>query len=158
MGRQLFGMRSGVEVALSGNAFIGGDIQNAVAAQNSHVQLYNQPTSTRTLVVRRIVVRPAASVSVMRLTSFATALTTLSTALSNKKLKGPDPQGEVRTQTNAGILGVIIQVFRVAGTVTYEVLLKDDPIIVTPGNGIVVADGTVNESLTVGFEWVEIDA
>lgn len=157
MGRQVFRTTSGVERSLSQSSFIGGDDSPAVAAQNSHVQLFNPTASGLQLIVNRIYARPSSATPTLRLTFHNAALTDLATTLGNKFLGASSPIGEVRSQANAGVLGTIIHFLRVPGTTAAEVIL-DSPIIVPAGLGIVLVSATQNEAVTASFEWDEIGA
>lgn len=156
MARQLFTSASDTQFALSGKAFIGGDFSPAVAATNSHVQLFNPAASGIQVLINRILVRPSSSTPTIRLTSTTTALTTLSTFAGNKLIGGAAPVAEVRIQNNNGILGTVILFFRSAGTVEAEFLNLNPEIVLNPGNGVNIVMATQNEATVADFEWVEI--
>lgn len=134
-------------------AFMGYVNQGAVAAENSHVQIHNPAASGKTVIVRSV--RVSATVATyVRLAIYNTALTTSVATKANKDSGGAAPVANIRSATNAGELGTAIGSHRIAAVTPTE-MIAAGPILLGAGEGLVVLDVNVNDTLTGTFEWTE---
>jgi hypothetical protein len=138
----------------AGNAFALGDVVAPVAAQNSHIQLFNPVASGKQLIVRAVILG-SGTTTTLYLRRYDTALATLVGAGANLLIGGAAGVGAVRKTTNAGLLGTQILAFTVlANQPVYPV--PDWFAELSPGQGILVADGSVNTTVPSCFYWREV--
>lgn len=139
----------------AGLAFMGGAAQAAVAAQYSHVQIWNPAANTKNLIVNEVLVA-ADSPGVIALRGSAVALTTLDGNPSSKKIGAAASTSEIRRQTNAAILGTgqgFSQTPVLVNT-AFRIPLVE-PFIVAPGFGLLAYHETVNSTLRASFQFYE---
>ena len=155
MTRQVLREATAFELSSSGRGAIGGDSVAALAANFSHVQLFNPASSSVNLVIEKISVTAGAANALVDLRSLTSALTTLSNNISNKLFKASTPVGEIRTQQNASALGILITPLGATQEGLTEVFAGTLPFILPPSNGVLIVPQTANQAITVKFEWVE---
>lgn len=135
-------------------AFVGFGTQAAVAAVASQVQCFNPAASGRYILVKSI----WAYVSVAQdlfLTFYNVAHATLAMTGVCAKNGGTAALGQVRTDTNAAILGT--QFRRMAAAAGLWVPLHNDLVCeLSAGQGVNVSQQGVNALVTAAFEWVEV--
>ena len=137
----------------AGQAFAMAGLQGGVAAQNSHVQLFNPVASGKTVLVRRVMVS-ASLVDELDLTLYNTALATDVGAGVNLLSGAAAGVAHVRTTTNAGILGTIFHRFQ--NPANTPALLGPDWLCQLPaGTGLVFAEVTVNQAGVATYYWAE---
>lgn len=137
---------------LAGSAFIGPVAANLVAAQNAHCQLWVPAGGVNRLVVKTIAIASGTGGGVL-LRGHNAALSSVYGALTAKLLgSGALAVYETRNQNNAGIIGgTALGVYYIAANQTLTVKL-DEPIIIPPGQGLVVVHSALATDLTVTFE------
>ena len=133
-------------------AFITGTSQTAVAAQNSHIQLWNPAASGKLLIVEKIGFKIQTAGTVY-LAYYATTLATLAASQGNKYLGEADGVGLIKRATNAGALGTTISRLYY---VTEQEFVFERPIIIGEEMGLVILNLTVDEYLKAYFEWIEV--
>ena len=142
---------------------MGFTVQAGVAAEYPHCQLFNPATSGIALVVDSAWVRVANN-AFWQVRIYDTAITTQGGNLSTVDVPGDDAftwgggaadsVGQIRTQSNAAVLGSII--INNAWSQSTDSDLVPLGIRLLPGRGIVFVCTTVNTSLTVSWAWREI--
>lgn len=132
--------------------------QAAIAAQYSHVQLWNPAGSGKVLNVSKFIVN-SSSATAVHVRSHNVALGTYQWNGVSKKLGGPQAAGELRGTNNAAILpaGPSILGMTLQANLPYSHKL-DEPIIVLPGMGIVAISTTLATDVAANFEWYEENA
>ncbi len=133
----------------------GGENQSAVAAQNSHFQLFNPATSG-------VILRPEAfvvalgSAGQISLRVHDTAVTNDQTekTFSDRRQTGV-PVGQVRIAGNAGLLGSAVGIYDAPATESIVIALGDD-VVLAPGQGLLIAAVTVNVFLDDNVFWSEV--
>lgn len=138
----------------AGRAFGGAIIQANIAAEFSHVQLFNPVASGVTALVRAIVGSTNTS-DRMEVAFFNTALATLGADGRNLLSGGAAPVAQVRAGTNAAQQG---------DRFAAQQILANTPIALTeewvcelgPAEGVIIRLSTVNISLVGSFSWVEL--
>jgi hypothetical protein len=152
---------AGYQRTIAGQAFSVGGQQAASVGNLSHVQLHNPVGSGVNAVVRKIgfTIGAAAQVDLSR---YDTQLTTDLGAASNKyastpAVVTPTSQARNRSQANAALLGIgnpLAYWFDInAQRVVMETLTE--PIVLTPGTGILFRCYTANIGLWGMFDWYE---
>ncbi len=138
--------------ARAGVSFFYGVSVAAVAAQYSHLQLWN-PTVDRLAVVTGATFYSGVA-SGVRLSRHAVALTTLVSAGESKYIGGPVSAMQIRSQANAAIFGTLIFQVVSDGAQTLPLPFRE-PIVVPPGGGILIVPSVVNAPVNGGFEYFE---
>ncbi len=147
---------AGYQRTVAGQAFAGGVQSAALAANNSHVQLFNPAGSTVNVIVRKygFTIQSASQVYLNR---YDTQLATDNGSAMNKLTGGAASVAKLRSQTNVGTLGTgnpLGYWFDVnAQRVVMETLTE--PIVLIPGTGIVFVPLTVNVGMWGMFDWYE---
>ncbi len=137
----------------AGQAFAMQALQGAVAAANSHVQLFNPAASGKTVLVRRVMVS-SSLVDQLDLTLYNTALVTDAGAGVNLLSGSAAGVAHVRQTTNAGILGTIFHSFQ--NPANTPALLGPDWLCQLPaGTGLIYTAATVNQPIVCTFYWAE---
>lgn len=139
--------------------FIQGVNTLALAANNSHVQLWNPAASGKILIVTHIdvIINPAA-VLFVSMRSHNAALGAL-TQGSNHYLGEADGVGATCGVNNVGQLGVLRAYFRNdTGATIYKMpIMSDCPLIIPEGLGLVLVTDLINSELSALFHWMELD-
>ncbi|MBE0630129.1 MAG: hypothetical protein IH603_11140 [Burkholderia vietnamiensis] len=140
---------------LSGSAFGMVASQLAVAGQYGRVQLWNAANSGIRCVVESVqVVNGNAAMIGAYLQFNAAALATAIGAGQSKKSGGAASMAVCYADSTASVpSGGESSLIAVSGS-TYQIKFAE-PLIVTPGYGLVVYGGSVNETLQANFEWYE---
>jgi hypothetical protein len=135
--------------AVAGQCFLGHVWVAALAANFSHVQIFNPVANTQSIIVW--------SLEVFSLVGGYASLrrhnAALSTAYSpanpqNKRLAGAASASQLFTQQNGSLIGTFISWIPVAAAAISPRLLKE-PIVIPPGQGLVIAHNTVNSDLNL---------
>lgn len=137
----------------AGIAYWATDLSGPVAGQYSHVQLWNPAGSGKNVIVSEMGFSCSVA-GVVNLRSYNAALTTLGNVQAPKMVGGPASVAQARDQTNASILGGTIASFEVAALSTFSQKLID-PIILPPGQGLVVVGTTVNIVVRASWQYYE---
>lgn len=145
----------GTERAIAGTAFTGYGSQPAVAAQYSHVQLWNPAGSGRVLVVTQIKAHVSAAGTAVYLCDHNAALGTAQPNPASKSFGVGAPVSLCKSTTNAAVLGTPIDAMALGVANDTKVFPLSHAIIVTPGRGIMVVTNVVNLNLTASFEFDE---
>lgn len=142
----------GAERTKANVAFVGAGFQPAVAAQFSHVQLWNPPGSGVRMIVSQVSAIDSAG-SLVYLSYHNAALTNayVNANPQSKLAGGAVSNGQNRIQGNAAILGTNLLMFQ-APTTGKELRLTE-PMVIPPGQGAHIASFTVNTGLTAFFEF-----
>lgn len=138
----------------AGQAYLGDGFCSAVAAQYSHLQLWNAAANPRDLILEAVSFSVPVAASVSVLVDNAIRSTVANTAF-NKKTGSPVGYGVLRSENNVAIQGTAYGLgYNMAAGVVQTVNLKE-PIVIRPGYGINVVCGVVNTALSANFEWFE---
>ncbi|KVR79131.1 hypothetical protein [Burkholderia vietnamiensis] len=139
---------------LSGVAFMGGGGMSGLASNYQYSQLWNPPANTKRFVVEQVTATAANAGSVW-LRGSNTALTTNNGNLFMSKLVGGAvSSGEQHTQSSTSVLGFgqyTAKFLPVNGQVD---LILHEPIIVLPGEGLMVQSALGND-IAAYFEFFE---
>ncbi|MGL5181198.1 hypothetical protein [Herbaspirillum huttiense] len=140
---------------LGGGAFMGGVQCVATAAQNSIVQLWNPVGSGKNVILESITYSSTNNGGIL----FRVYNAALSNLLANgvSKLAGGAAVsvGQLRYAPNPGVLGgnnMLILGIAAAQFSTYQF---KEPVVLPPGQGMLVTQGTQNVDVTGNFEWYE---
>jgi hypothetical protein len=130
--------------------------QAAVAAQYSHVQLWNPLTSGRRLILWDLTGVAIGAAMTFGLRHYNAALTNLFHTPQPKRVHtlGASPATQCRVQTNAAPLGTQFGYFAMAASNSFVVPLKV-PLIIDPGCSVVVVNDTVNQVCAASFGFDE---
>jgi hypothetical protein len=139
----------GGKLRTQGNqAFMGSGYMAATAAAYSHVQIWNPSTSGKNVYVEKLLcgLGVAGSISIARHNA---AISTLTGSLLSKYSGGADSACQIRTEANAAALysGTFAALYLPA-TTAYNLELAE-PILLTPGKGLIFINQTVNRDLAV---------
>ncbi len=128
-----------------------------VAAQNSHLQIFNPADSGRLVHVASIIIF-AAAVITPEIQEFDTALTTLGAAATTRgwrdRRQAGTPVAQLRSQTNAGALSTATRLRLQFSTADDMEEIPIDAFL-EPGQGLVYLSGTVNIGITWSVYWDE---
>lgn len=142
---------------IAGQAFMGVGGAGPTGAQYSHVQLFNPAASTIRAIVEQILVTSDVA-GAIELYRWDTVLTSLISQAPNKYMGAPAPSiCELRSQLAGALLGTgpAFCVERVQANITAPAILFSEPIVLTPGHGLLVIHGTVAVALNATFEFFE---
>ena len=156
MARQLVSVNEFYQRSLRGGAFFGANVLGPVASNFSHVQLLNPAGSGKNVIVTTLSVRPT-SADFIELRSYGTALTTNENT-TNKLIGGSAASGQLRTEAHTARYGTLLSETRSENSTLYRLILSEEPIVLTPGVGILVVPAVVNVGIEATYEWVEVDA
>lgn len=142
---------------LASQAFMGVVYQGAVAAAMSHCQLWNPPANTKSLVVESITTTTTGASGTFGVGSKNAALSTAANAPAPKLVGGSGSSASSFTQTNAvALITAGTQLDGFNGTTNQTIMRKyAEPIVVPPGQGLIVWNNTLNADLTSIFEYFE---
>ncbi len=146
-----------VQRSKSGASFWGGGGISAAAGVYSHCQLWNPVASPKLLVVRQIMVTGGPGVAggfnIMSSSSPLASLFSTANALP-KKLGGVVSVAENRIENNAVKLGGFLAgIYTMAGE--SKTFTLAEPIIVSPGYGLIVVGYQVNQYSSCIFQFYE---
>ncbi|KVT87474.1 hypothetical protein WK59_09325 [Burkholderia ubonensis] len=142
---------------LSGSAFaMFGNVLNGVAGQYTRVQLWNPAASTKRIVIETVTPLSGAATEAMALAFNTAQLTTLVGAGVSKLAGGAAATGAVYTDTTATASTAAQDaiMFQMAANSNQQYKLVE-PIVLPPGNGLIVWGQSVNVGLGATFEWYE---
>jgi len=129
----------------------------AVAAENSHVQLFNPANSGVIVHASQCIPVLPSGTATCSIAPFDTALTTDNTTkgFRDRRLPGT-PVAQVRMQSNAGLLTA-------DNRLIFSILVDESPLIpldifLEAGQGIVLINNTVNVVMRASFYWDEAAA
>ena len=137
---------------MAGNSFSGSMGTSADPANFAMVQLYNPAASGKNLFVNRIIIGGSAAGEWL-VSSTATQLATLVGTFPNKKLNGPASQAERRREARAA-LGNTIFDLNCTLNAPFDIVMAE-PLMIPPGNGLVVYPATVNVPAIANFQFYE---
>jgi len=143
-------------LALSGSAYILGSWQTPTSAQYGAVQIKNPAASGVAALVDQITLSiPAGLVRSIR--RYDTDLATDVGAGLNVDIGGANAKCHVRQETNATLNGSIItRSFDAAGGTLVHDFKR--PLVLSPGQGIMLVCETVNNGVFAVYEWREVTA
>jgi len=132
----------------AGKAFMAYGYQAPVAAQYSHVQLWNPAASGVNVYVEKSLISLGVTGGVF-IARYNTALTTLSGSLVAKKSSASASASQIRNEANAGALysGILAALTIPAGTPF--MLEFTEPVLLPPGYGLIFLNQTANRDLAV---------
>ncbi len=139
---------------IAGQAYMGGSYCAAVAAQYSHIQLWNAATNTKDVILE------AFSISSSVATGFSVLSDNVARFVSaglgtNKKPPLGSGIGNVRTENNAAQQGVGFYLGYSLSAGAVQTVNLREPIVLRPGNGVNVVCVAVNVAISANFEWFE---
>ncbi len=137
---------------IAGNSFSGSMGTSADPSFPAMVQIYNPAGSGKNVFVNRIIIGGSAAGEWI-VSSTATQLATLVGVFPNKKMGGAASVSERRREARAA-LGSTIFDFYCTLNVPFDIAMAE-PLMVTPGNGIVVYPATVNVPAVANFQFYE---
>lgn len=131
-----------------GKSYMGYGYQAPVAAQYSHVQLWNPSTSGMNVYVEKMLISLGVAGGIF-VAKYNAALTALSSSLVSKNTTAAASASQLRTEANAGALysGILCALTIPAGTPF--MLEFTEPVLLKPGYGLIVLNQTVNRDLAV---------
>ncbi|KAI3589321.1 hypothetical protein D9X30_4904 [Cupriavidus sp. U2] len=135
-------------------AFMGYSYDTGVASNLMHVQLWNPGTNTKNLYVEQvqIIAVTGGLAQGVGIRSNTVALTTLGGNAQSKRLGGANSAAELRTQKSVAAMGGPTM-----GVLDKSVRLVKmaEPIMVAPGNGLLLFNAVAGEDLGAAFEFYE---
>lgn len=139
----------------SNSAFMSLLTLGATVGQISHLQIFNPIASGKNVIIESLIFNSVSAAAIL-LRGYATPLTGLYGNGKSKKIGAPDSAAELRTQHNAAILPTSNSLFGIdlAASATLERKLSE-PIILLPGNGLVIVPTSANVGLNANTEWYE---
>ena len=145
----------GVARTLAGLAFMGGVSVGGATGLYSHAQLWNPATSTRVIVVTTIYAVPNSSNS-FHIRAATAAIANMNGNVSGKLL-GTNGAGEIRYDQSAGLQGsnTLMPYLSSPGGAGTLILKFDEPIVLMPGNGIILVNPSPNSGIGANFELFE---
>lgn len=130
----------------------------AAAGNYPNVQLWNPAGSGVNLFVEEISFTAGASPDAYLIGFANTSLSTMGGAQQAKRSAGVAVKGEVRFQDS-----IALATFNAAAGYTYtvdsvgsKVFGLKTPLMVSPGNGLVVTGKTLAAAMGIGFQWIEL--
>lgn len=147
-----------LERVIEGRAFIGFASCGGLAANFSHVQLWNPLTSGRRIILSDLwLINLAAAAAIGLVLRRATAA--LSTAFTNlspqaKRLGGGISPAEQRFENNVAAIGVDFARFSLPANVTTLVPFKE-PIVLEPGNALNISNDVVAVTTAAAWQFTE---
>lgn len=136
---------------IAGTAYCASAWITATVGQYAHVQLWNPAASAQRVIITKVRMSSQYA-GYVSLRSHSAALGSLYDNPKNKLVGAGAALQEMRIAANASIQGSLMQLaIRTVNTLTPIDL--DEPIIVAPGYGLHIADGTVNQDLAAIFEY-----
>jgi hypothetical protein len=141
---------------LAGQAFLGSAGVGPIAAQFSHAQL-RMPAGTGKRAVLRQVIAGSTVAGVLQLQRFDTALATFLQNAPSKNIGSADSSAEQRIETNVGQLGTggLIAQELVQANVTAPPLVLAEPLVIHPGQGVLLRQNVANTQLWTVWEFYE---
>jgi len=136
-------------VVNSGDSFMHGLGQGALAAEFGHIQLKNPTGSGVVAFVDQLIVSSPTTQDILILRHAADLTGTVSLWRSTR-LGGADGLSGIRRQTNASFLGTQIGLVRVTAGVTFRIEFLF-PVQLDANTGLVAAAGVVNTGLNAYF-------
>lgn len=140
--------------SVAGNQFYGSVGLVGVSAQYAHAQLLNPVGSGVSVLLSRVWVNTRSATVQINLQRYDTALATLVGGI-NKSLAGSSPAAEVREDNNGSPFGSRIGQIKVGNYEGVD-LLRDGPLVLAPGEGVLTQMGSVNNDNFTIFEWREV--
>ena len=137
-------------------AFIGTVYQAPTVGSYSLTELWNPAASGVVAYVKRVMgMYVDAGTVIMALSEHNAALSTAGES-GNKLLGGAAPVCQVLSEQNVAMLGDTLATVHAKAERTPVEMLKDDPIRVGEGAGLIFGMHTLNVTAEVVFEWVEV--
>lgn len=138
----------------AGVAFCASAFSPAVAAQYSYVQLWNSLTSGKRLIVNQCLTAVSGS-AVAVLAWNAAALGGVAAFLPGNKLSGGVASiAEIRTGVAGAMVSPSFTGWAGASKVSF-VMPINEPLVIMPGNGLIVQAAAVNEEVRCAFQYWE---
>lgn len=137
---------------IAGNSFSGSVGVVADPTFPAMTQLYNPAASGKNIFLNRIIIGGSAAGEWL-VASTATQLATLVGTFPNKKMGGAASAAERRREARVALGNTIFDMY-CALNVPFDLVMAE-PLMVTPGNGIVVYPATVNVPAVVNFQFYE---
>lgn len=155
MTRQVISSSSFLEELLRGRAFIGGGVQSGLAANFSHIQLFNPVGSGLTVIVTSITASQGNGIDINVAVNTA-ALSTNITEVGNQLAGGAAPVATLNSQNNATQLGTVISREPQSGATNIINVVKGNLFALEPGNGVLINPVNQNSSLEASYSWLEL--
>ena len=135
-------------------AMLAGITAPAVAGQFAHAELWNPAANTKKLYLESMLFS-VATAGIVFMGDFSAALASVGPIGFDKYVGGTAGVGAVRYENNAvAQITSIWTSFNMAAGVN-QVLNFREPIVISPGKGVVLQSSPVNTNLSVTFEWFE---
>jgi hypothetical protein len=125
--------------AVAGRGFASFWNRTGVAAQNSHLQLWNPGTSGVRAIVRGLFAEPVGGASAVIIADHNAALSVLVGPGSRRRLGGPDSALELRVQNNATLIGTNLVTILDTARADVQPLLEEAYYVVPPGRGLILS-------------------
>lgn len=138
---------------IQNGSYLGGANSGAVAAQMSHVQLFNAIGSGKRCVVEATSFSATAASTVLVYSS--NAALTLYGSCVNKHVGNGNSITKLYTTNNAAAQGVFQMLSYPIGAGVVQTINLREPIVLEPGQGVTVINSTVNTALSANFEMYE---
>ncbi len=139
-------------VTISGIAFMVPNNVAAVAAQYARSGIWIAPGATKRAVVERIEFSTTGAATTMSLNAISVAPATLDFLIRNKVMNGSAPTAVQRAFDTVGSGSGLTVYIKAGSSGVYE---PKKPLIVTPGNGLVVFNNAINTDLVTAFDITE---
>lgn len=143
-----------LERVIEGFAFIGGTSCNGVAAQFSHVQLWNAMTDRRLILSDLWLINFIGAATTYTLRHNSAALANLISNPQAKRFGGAASGAQQRTENNAAALGTDFARFSLQASDSVALQFKE-PLVLEPGRGLIVNNDTVNLSVCAAWQFIE---
>lgn len=140
---------------LGGGAFMGGVQCGTTAGQNSHVQIWNPLGSGKNVIVESITYSSNSNGGILFRTGNVAAANMLGNGVSKLAGGAVASVAQLRYQTNAtGLGGGNMMIVGIAAA-QFSTYTFKEPVVVPPGQGLLVLQGTQAADVTGNFEWYE---
>lgn len=141
---------------LSGNAFAGYGSVAGVAAQYSRVQLWNPASNPNRVVVENITLLANGGSLAAVIQFNNAALAAQSQFGVSKKSGGAVSAASINTDTTATVITPVGPLIGMAeSTPSTQGFKLAEPIVLTPGYGLLMYASTINTTMGASFEWYE---
>lgn len=136
-------------------SFVGGRYVGPVAAQYGHLQLWNPGGTGKNLVLAQINYSTLATAGVWMGFYNAALATDLSVYIANKLVAAAVGVGQFRSTNNAALLFTTGFNYIHLTSSSPQLLRFSDPMVIPPGQGVVLALALLNTEFAAQFEWYE---
>jgi len=125
------------------------------AGNYSIVQLWNPVASGKNLILNKVSLMVSTSMVGVELKKYSTALSSLLGNGYSKDISAANSSAEVRADHSASSLGTEMQTIGMYNPMDTKDYPFSEPILIRPGNGILLLSSTFNSALWATFQWNE---